>query len=126
MNQIVATTNAPAAVGAYSQAVKAGKLLFVSGQIPIDPETGQQETGDIREQTKRAMGNLLAVLAAGGARPQHVAKVTIFLSDMADFAAVNEVYATYFPIDPPARACVEVARLPKDAGVEIECVAVCP
>ena len=126
MRQIVATTSAPAAVGPYSQAVKAGGFLFVSGQIPIDPATGESVSGDIRQQTSRAMDNLSAVLAAAGLGPEHVVKVTVFLADMNDFIVVNEVYASYFEADPPARACVEVARLPKAANVEIECIAVFP
>jgi len=126
MKEVVTTSNAPAAVGPYSQAVKAGGLLFVSGQIPLDPQTGQLLTGDIRKQAARVMDNLAAVLAAGNLGLDHVTKVTIFLSDMDDFAAVNEVYTAYFEGNPPARACVQVARLPKDAEIEIECVAAYP
>jgi 2-iminobutanoate/2-iminopropanoate deaminase len=123
MKQIIKTENAPAAVGPYSQAVCAGGWLYVSGQIPLDPATSGLVTGDIRVQTRQALDNIAAVLGAAGLSLSHVVKVTVFLTDMGDFQAVNEVYATYFREDPPARACVEVARLPKDAAVEMEAIA---
>ena len=125
MQQIVGTDRAPAAIGPYSQAVKAaGTLLFTSGQIPLDPATGEMVSGDIEAQTQRVLENLKAVLEAGGASLGDVVKTTIFLADMADFATVNAVYADFFPTDPPARSTVQVAALPKGARVEIEAVAV--
>ncbi len=124
MKEIINTSAAPAAIGPYSQAVKAGGLLFVSGQIPLDPESGEFAAGGIEGQTHRCIKNLAAVLAAAGAGLEDVVKTTVFLSDMGNFAAMNGVYAQYFPTGCPARAAVEVARLPKDALVEIEAVAV--
>ncbi len=125
MKQIIQTTDAPAAIGPYSQAVKVsgGTMVFCSGQIPLDPASGQVVGTDIREQTRRVMDNLKAVLKAASADLADVVKTTIYLVDMNDFAIVNEVYATYFSEDPPARATVQVARLPKDVKVEIEAVA---
>jgi len=122
MRQIVATDRAPAAVGPYSQAVRVGGLLFTAGQIPLTPE-GKLIEGDVREQTRQVMENLAAVLAAGGSSLEQVVKCTCFLADMNDFAAINEVYGSYFAGDPPARSAVEVARLPKDVRIEIEAVA---
>jgi len=122
--QIIHTDKAPAAIGPYSQAVKHGNLLITSGQIPLDPATGQVIEGDIRVQTTRVLDNLVAVLAAGGATPEHVIKTTCFLNDMNDFAAFNEVYQTYFNGNAPARSCVAVDRLPKDVLVEIEALAI--
>ena len=122
MRQIVATDRAPAAVGPYSQAVRVGGLLFTAGQIPLTPE-GKLIEGDVREQTRQVMENLAAVLAAGGSSLEQVVKCTCFLADMNDFAAMNEVYGSYFAGDPPARSAVEVARLPKDVRIEIEAVA---
>jgi 2-iminobutanoate/2-iminopropanoate deaminase len=129
----IATPHAPAAIGPYSQAIRAGNLLFTSGQIPLDPTTGTIVPGTIREQTTQVLSNLTAVLAAAGADGlgdmTHVVKTTVFLKDMADFAAMNEVYAEYFApegIIPPARSTVEVARLPKDALIEIEVIAQLP
>jgi 2-iminobutanoate/2-iminopropanoate deaminase len=125
----IATPHAPAAIGPYSQAIRAGNLLFTSGQIPLDPTTGTIVPGTIREQTTQVLSNLTAVLAAAGADMTHVVKTTVFLKDMADFAAMNEVYAEYFApegIIPPARSTVEVARLPKDALIEIEVIAQLP
>ena len=122
---IVSTPNAPKAIGPYSQAVKAGGLVFCSGQIPIDPTTGEiVGASDVRVQAKRVMDNLGAVLAAAGSSFDAVVKTTIFLADMGDFAAVNEVYGGYFKGTPPARATVQVAGLPKASLVEIECVAI--
>jgi len=127
---IVATPDAPKAIGPYSQATlvspgQAGsRLLFLSGQIPLDPRTGELVKGTIEEETRRVMENLRAVLVAGGAGFQHVVRTTIFLTDLGDFTKVNEVYGSYFPADPPARATVQVAALPRGARVEIDAVAV--
>ena len=123
--QIVSTPNAPAAIGPYSQAIKAGGLLFLSGQIPLDPKTGTVVPGCVSCQAEQALKNMTAVLAAEGLTPADVVKTTVFLKDMNDFATVNEVYGKYFPTDAPARSCVEVARLPKDVLVEVEAIAVC-
>jgi 2-iminobutanoate/2-iminopropanoate deaminase len=124
--QAVSTADAPQAIGPYSQAVKAGDLLFVSGQIPLDPKTGQLVTGGIEVETRRVLDNLKAILAAAGAGFGDVVKTTIFLKDMGHFQKVNEVYGGYFAAPFPARATVEVARLPKDVQVEIDCVAKVP
>jgi 2-iminobutanoate/2-iminopropanoate deaminase len=121
--EIVATEKAPKAIGPYSQAVKAGGLLFCSGQIPLDPATGELCGADIREQTEQVMENIAAVLAAAGLTFGDVVKSTIFLTDLADFAAVNEVYGGRFSAEPPARSTVEVKGLPRGAKVEIEVVA---
>ena len=123
MKEIIATTGAPGASGPYSQATKAGSLVFVSGQLPIDPATGAFPA-TIEEQTRQSLENCKAVLAAAGAAMENVIKTTVFLSDMNNFAAMNGVYATFFEGACPARSAVEVARLPKDALVEIECIAV--
>jgi 2-iminobutanoate/2-iminopropanoate deaminase len=119
----VETPNAPAAIGPYSQAIKAGGFLFISGQIPIDPATGRM-TVDTTSQTKQVMRNLEAILAAEGLTFADVVKTTIYLTNLDDFARVNEVYGSYFELDPPARATVQVAALPKGAKVEIDAVAV--
>ena len=121
--QTIQTPNAPAAIGPYSQAVRAGDLLFVSGQIPLDPKTGELVRGSISEETKKVLDNLKAIIEAAGGSLGDVVKTTIFLKDMGSFAAVNEVYGTYFPQPFPARATVEVARLPRDVNVEIEAIA---
>lgn len=121
--QIVATTVVPAAVGPYSQAVWAGELLFCAGQIPLDPATGALVGGGIVEQTVRVLENIKGLLASQGLGLGNVVKTTVFLSDMNHFAAMNEVYARYFPTEPPARSTVQIARLPKDSVVEIEVVA---
>lgn len=121
---IVRTDQAPKAIGPYSQAVEAKGFVFVSGQIPLDPKTGAMVSGDIREQTRRVMENGKAILAAAGCGMEHIVKTTIYLKSIGDFGAVNEVYGSYFPSDPPARATVEVARLPKDAPVEMDFIAV--
>ena len=123
IHRVVATENAPKAIGPYSQAIVAGELIFTSGQIPLDPETQQMVTGDIRAQTERVMENLGAVLQAAGAGFEHVVKATIFVADLADFATVNEIYGKRFPKSPPARSTVQVAALPKGARVEIELIA---
>ena len=121
--EIVFTDMAPRAVGPYSQAIKAGGWIYLSGQIPISPETNQLVTGTIEEQAELVLNNAKAVLEAAGASLDKVVKVTVYLADMDDFARVNEVYSTFFPSDPPARAAVQVARLPKDVGIEVDMVA---
>ena len=129
--QIIDSAEAPRAIGPYSQAVSvplgagAGpRFLFLSGQIPLDPRTGELVKGTIEEETRRVMENLRAVLAGGGAGFQHVVKTTIYLADLGDFTKVNEVYGGYFPANPPARATVQVSALPRGAKVEIDCIAV--
>lgn len=126
MRTVVSSPGAPKAIGPYSQAVQAGggRTLWLSGQIPLDPATGELVAGDIAAQTERVMENLGAVLAAAGAGFSHVVRCTIYLADLADFAKVNEVYGRRFPRDPPARATVQVAALPRGARVEIDAVAV--
>lgn len=121
--EIVSTEQAPAAIGPYSQAVRTKDLIFVSGQIPIDPATGQLVSGDIRAETRQAMQNLKAILTAAGSSLENIVKTTLYISNMDQFAVINEVYAEFFADQPPARACVEVARLPRDVGVEVEAVA---
>ena len=123
MKQAVSSPDAPKAIGPYSQAVRAGQLLFVSGQVPLDPATGQIVDGDITAQAHRVFGNLGAVLAAGGRSFADVVRTTVFLADMNDFAAVNAVYGEYFEEPYPARATLQVAPLPKDARVEIDVIA---
>ncbi len=124
LHQIIQTDKAPAAIGPYSQAIKNGNLLATSGQIPIDPASGDVVEGDIRVQTARVLDNLTEVLKAGGATLNHVIKTTCFLADMNDFAAFNEVYQSYFKDHAPARSCVAVKALPKNVGVEVEALAV--
>lgn len=121
--KIVSTTKAPGAVGPYSQAVIVGNFLFTSGQIPLDPATGELVTGDVAKAAERSLENLKAVLEEAGSSFDKVVKTTVFLTDMNDFAAVNEVYGKYFVKDMPARSCVQVAKLPKGATVEIELIA---
>ena len=123
-NQVIHTENAPAAIGPYSQAVKAGNLLLVSGQVPFVPETMEIVEGDVKAQTAQSLKNLQAILKEAGADFSNVVKTTVFIKDMNEFAQINEVYAEYFGENKPARACVEVARLPKDVKVEIELIAV--
>lgn len=121
--QAVSSPDAPRAIGPYSPAARAGQLLFVSGQIPIDPATGDMVNGDVAAQTRRVMDNLGALLKAGGLSFAHVMRTTIYLADMNDFAKVNEVYGSYFSEPYPARATIQVARLPKDARIEIDAIA---
>ena len=123
MKEIVTTENAPGAIGPYSQAIKAGDFVFCSGQIPIDPATGEFVSEDVAEQTEQVLKNLSAVLEAAGTSLDNVVKTTVFLADMKDFTAMNEVYAKFFSANKPARATVQAAGLPRDARVEIECVA---
>lgn len=120
--QIISTTKAPGAVGPYSQAVKVGNLIFTSGQIPLDPTTGELVGGDVKKATERALENVKAILEEAGTSLDKVVKTTVFVKNMGDFAAVNEIYAKYFEKDMPARSCVQVV-LPKDALVEIEVIA---
>lgn len=122
--EIISTENAPGAIGPYSQAIKANGTVFVSGQIPIDPATGQFVSDDVAEQTEQVLKNLSAVLDAAGTSLANVVKTTVFLADMNDFAAMNDVYGRYFDSNKPARATVQAARLPRDARVEIDCIAV--
>jgi 2-iminobutanoate/2-iminopropanoate deaminase len=119
----VSTTSAPAALGPYSQAIRSGNMLFLSGQIPLDPATGQISGSTIDEQTKRVMDNLAAVLAANDMTMANVVSTTVFMRDLNEFAAMNKVYGTYFTSNPPARATVQAARLPKDVTVEISAIA---
>lgn len=123
MRQAITTSSAPKAIGPYSQAIRAGSLLFVSGQVPIDPATGELVEGDIATQTRRVFDNIGAILKAAHGTFDQVVRTTVYLADMNDFAAVNEVYGTYFSSPAPARATVQVARLPKDARVEIDVIA---
>ena len=124
MKKIISTSEAPAAIGPYSQAVRSGRFLFCSGQIPLDPNSGQIIPGDIAAQTRRVLDNIAAVLNAEGLTFDNVIKTTIFLTDLADFQAVNEIYGSYFKQAPPARSTVQVSALPKGAKVEIEAIAV--
>ena len=124
VKEIISTDHAPRAIGPYSQAVRAGGLIFASGQIPIDPATGEFVAGGATEQTEQVLRNLTAVFAAAGVGMNQVVKTTVFLADMDDFTAMNEVYGRYFSEEPPARATVQAARLPRDAKVEIEAIAV--
>lgn len=123
MKEIISTENAPGAIGPYSQAIKAGGIIFCSGQIPIDPATGNFVSDVVAEQTEQVLKNLSAVLEAAGASLNDVVKTTVFLADMNDFAEMNEVYGRFFIENKPARATVQAARLPRDAKVEIECIA---
>jgi 2-iminobutanoate/2-iminopropanoate deaminase len=123
MRQAVATQKAPQAIGPYSQAIKANGLVFVSGQIPIDPATGQVIQGDIVAQTERVLKNLGEILAAAGSSLDRVVKTTVFLKNMGEFASMNEVYGRFFGKEPPARTTVEAARLPKDALLEVDVIA---
>ena len=120
--EIIHTNNAPGAIGPYSQGIIVGDFVYTSGQIPINPATGVMET-DIKLATKQSMENIKAILEEAGTSLENVVKTSIFLKDLNDFAAVNEVYGTYFTENPPARSCVQVAKLPKDAVIEIEAIA---
>lgn len=124
MTTLVSTPNAPAAIGPYSQAIQGEKMLFLSGQIGIVPATGELVSDDVVAQTKQALENMKAILAAAGATPANVVKTTVFLTDMGDFAKVNAVYGETFTVQPPARSCVAVAALPKGAKVEVEGIAI--
>jgi 2-iminobutanoate/2-iminopropanoate deaminase len=124
MREVIATDGAPKAIGPYSQAIKANGFVFVSGQIPLDPATQQLVDGDVAAQTERVLQNLSGILKAAGSSLERVVKAGVFLKNMSDFAAMNEVYGRYFTQNPPARSTVEVARLPKDVLVEIDVIAV--
>lgn len=121
--KVIQTSTAPQAIGPYSQAVKSNGFVFVSGQLPIDPATGELISGAIEEETKRVMENIKAILTAAGVGMGNIVKTTIFLTDLGNFAKVNEVYGSYFPSEPPARATIQVAALPKGVRVEIEAIA---
>jgi 2-iminobutanoate/2-iminopropanoate deaminase len=123
VKKVIATSNAPKAIGPYSQAIVHNGLAFLSGQIPLDPTTGQLVQGDIAAQTERVLKNIAEVLEASGSSLDNVLKTTVFLKDMDEFAAMNAVYAEFFPANPPARSTVEAARLPRDVRVEIEAIA---
>ncbi|WP_250227737.1 RidA family protein [Anaeropeptidivorans aminofermentans] len=120
--EIIATKNAPGAIGPYSQGIKIGELIFTSGQLPVDPATGEMYT-DVKKATAQALENVKAILEEAGSSMEKAVKVVVFLQDMTDFAEVNEVYGTYFTENPPARSCYQVAKLPKDAIIEIEAIA---
>jgi 2-iminobutanoate/2-iminopropanoate deaminase len=123
MRDVILTDRGPTPIGPYSQAIRAKGFLYVSGQVALDPKTGEMAGTDIRQQTERTLDNLKGILEAAGSNLHHVVKTTVFLKDMNDFAAMNEVYAKYFNLAPPARSTVQVSRLPKDALVEIEVIA---
>jgi 2-iminobutanoate/2-iminopropanoate deaminase len=119
----ISTPTAPKALGPYSQAIRAGQFLFVSGQVPVDPATGDLVTGTIADQTRRALQNIGEILAAGGASFQQVVRTTVYLADLSDFPAMNETYATFFSTPQPARSTIQAAKLPKDARIEIDVIA---
>jgi 2-iminobutanoate/2-iminopropanoate deaminase len=121
--KVIQTDKAPKAIGPYSQAIQAGNFLFLSGQIPLDPKTGELVKGDIQQQTRQVLENIKGVLESQGLGMEDIVKVTIFLKDIGNFNQVNEVYATYFLSSPPARSTVEVTKLPRDADIEIEAIA---
>lgn len=121
---VISTKDAPAAVGPYSQAIRAGNMVFLAGQIPIDPKTGQMNQGSIEDQTRQALDNLKAILAASNMSMENIVSTTVYVKDLNDFTRMNAVYGTYFKDKPPARATVQVQRLPKDAAVEISAIAV--
>jgi 2-iminobutanoate/2-iminopropanoate deaminase len=123
MLSAVSTDSAPKALGPYSQAIRAGHFLFVSGQVPIDPASNQLVTGSIAEQTRRTLENIGEILKAGGASFRHVVRATVYLADLGDFAAMNEVYATFFTTPQPARSTIQAARLPRDARIEVDVIA---
>jgi 2-iminobutanoate/2-iminopropanoate deaminase len=122
MKEIISTDRAPKAIGPYSQAVRAGNMIFLSGQIPLNPSNGQLVEGTIQHQTERVLENIKAVVESMGLTLEHVVKTTVFLKSLVDFPQMNEVYAKYFPANPPARSTVEVARLPRDVQVEIDAI----
>lgn len=122
---VITTEKAPAAIGPYSQAIRMGDMVFLSGQIPLHPATGEMVKGDIKAQTRQVLENVKCILEAAGSSLNQVAKTTIFMKDLNDYAAVNAVYQEFFPNKPPARAAIQAARLPRDAGVEIETIAFC-
>lgn len=122
--EIIATDKAPAAIGPYSQAVKVGNVIYTSGAIPVNPTTGEVVVGGAQEQAEQALNNLKEILNSAGASLDNVVKTTVFIKNMNDFALINEVYKKYFTKNYPARSCVEVARLPKDVLIEIECIAI--
>jgi len=124
MKNVVTTDRGPKPIGPYSQAIKANGFIFVSGQVALDPKTGEMLAGDIVQQTERTLENLKAIVEASGTQLNHVVKTTVYLKNMDDFAAMNEVYARYFTLSPPARSTVQAVRLPKDALVEIDVIAV--
>jgi 2-iminobutanoate/2-iminopropanoate deaminase len=124
MRDTVLTDRGPKPIGPYSQAIRANGFLYVSGQVALDPRTGEMLSGDIAQQTERTLENVKGIVEAAGSKLSHVIKTTVFLRDMNEFAAMNEVYALYFPSAPPARSTVQVARMPKDALVEIEVIAI--
>ena len=124
MKKIISTTEAPAAIGPYSQAIRAGSTIYCSGQIPLDPETGQIISGGIDKQTRRVLDNITALLKAEGLGFENIVKTTIFLTNLGDFQTVNEIYGSYFKNQPPARSTVQVSALPRGANVEIEVIAV--
>ncbi|MDI7260399.1 MAG: RidA family protein [Thermodesulfobacteriota bacterium] len=123
MKEVIQTEKAPKPIGPYSQAIRAGNFIFLSGQIPIDPKTGELVKGDIRQQTRQVLEKINGVLESQGLGKEDVVKVTVFLKEMGNFNEMNEVYATYFPSSPPARSTVQVARLPRDVEIEIEAIA---
>jgi 2-iminobutanoate/2-iminopropanoate deaminase len=123
MFEAVSTNSAPKALGPYSQAIRAGQFLFVSGQVPIDPSTGELVAGSIAQQTRRALQNIGEILNAAGSSFQHVVRTTVYLADLADFPAMNETYATFFTAPQPARSTIQAAKLPKDARIEIDVIA---
>ncbi len=123
MKEVISTERGPRAIGPYSQAIKANGFIFISGQIPLDPRTQQLVEGDVARQTERVMENLKGIVEAAGSSVDRVVKTTVFLKDLGDFEAMNGIYGRYFPANPPARATVEVARLPRDVRVEIELIA---
>ena len=124
MKKQITTPNAPAAIGPYSAGITAGGFVFVSGQLPVDPNSGALCTGTIADMTRQSLKNVIAVLEAAGSSAAKIVKTTVFLTDLNDFAAMNEAYAAFFEGEPPARSCVQVARLPRDARIEIEAIAV--
>lgn len=120
--RIISTNKSPSAIGPYSQAIQTETMVFVSGQIALNPDTGKLVGGDIKDETRQAMQNLKAILEAAGSSLQKIVKITLFIKDMNDFPVINDVYGEFFPKDPPARSCVEVARLPKEANFEVEAI----